>query len=1246
MKKSFKRVLSMALVVIMLTLMIPTGVFTATAAEAVAESTLNTLNAVDAAPNVTMYDSSVVDGKPVRTLWEDSKFDFIWVVKTADDANAAANPYAGTEVSTATTPSSSGPNYKGEFATLSAAVAALKKISGGNDNAADNTYTHIIILLSDTVSAGHTEWGTVRANLVVDGSRAPSGHATLTVGKDSVASAWWIQQHNTVVFHDLTINAWNLGKTSGTYYEDTNLGGSTSSSIGEAKTGTPCNVFSLRKANTIVLDDTTVIARQNGYYTKADATDKEEVYTATFKGDTSKNCNAILMGQIGFKRANSDDSSASNNRVWQGDQETVTYLNATVNDVTYAYSNTGTGNVTVNAIHSTFTNANGGRIFYSTSKATTTFNIINSTLTGGKKNTSMIEAGGSGPVIVNIVNSTLTGGNEGVNMIKAGSSGAVTVNIVNSELYSTAKSAHILNASNTGTMTINMKGATLESSSSGKLIYESNKGHIDVHAEDTTFHCTGSGQMLHVEYATAVVTDDSSMSGVFKNCTFNNEGSGILVRSTAGGVGHDMDFTFEDCTVYTNGALFVGTNSASAIVKITLRNTKVEKAKDTIDTANAIQMEQGGGELHVDIDSASNLNTSGVKIYAANADAKLRVTFNGWNITDDLDTQLAVDNGTKFFSKKATDVALTFENCTTNKALTEDVFSTIQTNIGATAFGLNFKNSTIKSTQYIAKNPTAKTYSVDIVDSTLETSADKVVTNYTKNAVYNLSVSGNTTLKSTNKSGYVFYFNQSYPTSLTANIYDGTFTAYGEVLFYTDDSNHGGKMNIAAGATSVEKTNSEETEINIFDGSFNTVQYEGQRSFGLIDVRGLKATTNIYGGEFNLTASSLASNAVTEIVMIAAASNMNIYGGTFVNDNDAACSQLLRHSYRLFLDTAALTTGPYFKDADKTKLSVYGGTFVTGYGAVVSAGTSNSNGHYGNVDIYDGVFVKTKAVNGGVTGYTAATSTDKEKVSTGSGYGIIADKNTGMGNVTASAVPNGSVYNIYGGVWVTPTANEVFGYKIQKLTSGSGYSNGNYNRQYANNTYSAVTINSTNYANAGISDKAWEAMNKNGTLDTTKFTAEVVVPNTPATYRNYGVFGGVFLQIKNGTTTADTKTDLRVLVEIDRTVANNVQFAEISYKVALTEDMAGAIETVDEYGQLFDSVKEANGNYWTPAEGKALAVLNIKNIRNTYFTEGNVFYVQAYLKTTSGNIYTTDVIKIDATNSCKADIKGAEKSAT
>ena len=471
-----------------------------------------------------------------------------------------------------------------------------------------------------------------------------------------------------------------------------------------------------------------------------------------------------------------------------------------------------------------------------------------------------------------------------------------------------------------------------------------------------------------------------------------------------------------------------------------------------------------------------------------------------------------------------------------------------------------------------------------------------------------------------NNGVYLVYVPTAAAGSLnTITVYGGTMDSTNSVIYVEKSS---------ASSTTDTSLFGKTTIVSIYGGTFGNLRsYTTESGATLLGVRGLGAAMYIYGGTF-MRRGDGSSNMLMEI-----RTNATIYGGTFILENGGQQALLARHCYATTIkknDDGTYTAVVSNAGEDLTKLTVYGGTFITQKGCVIGAGTSTGNGYYGNVDVYGGVFVKTVISD------------------TTSGFGIVGHANNRTEPTNASNRISNNVYNIYGGVWVTTTTNDVHGYKVAYSSTGISTQRGHFNRQADNITANTVKLNASNYKNSGITDAAWAVIGdtETGSLKS-GFQAEVVTAKTGYTQNfsaaDYGreLFGDkIHLQIKLGTLSTDETTDARIVFEINKNVAANVEFAEIGYYVALESGTAEQViakgeQVADASGMIWSSLYNGEGvENWSPDdENYGIALLNVENLTNAYFTGGK-FYVVAYAKTTSGHVFYSDSYEVDFAAKC------------
>ncbi|MBE6577746.1 MAG: hypothetical protein E7653_06370 [Ruminococcaceae bacterium] len=641
--------------------------------------------------------------------------------------------------------------------------------------------------------------------------------------------------------------------------------------------------------------------------------------------------------------------------------------------------------------------------------------------------------------------------------------------------------------------------------------------------------------------------------------------------------------------ITTESVLFANRQSKNTrTVNIKIDNSTVELSGGT---SKMFMYNIDNGNYPV---KAANITVSGTSV--------LRATYIMYNT-----------NGADTYS---TPVKFTFNGGEVNAT----TFAYIKAQDNSDSTEITIKNGTFNLTESLiyVNASTGGTVKADISDGTFNLTKSLLIVDATTAGTTTANIYGGTFNGTT-----AFDFMKTITGgTVNANVYGGTFkTTTG---FNTTAGITGGTFDINiydadfSGSNkpiyiNTEANNTIDTDINIYGGKFGNLTTTSSDT--LITLRGLEVDVNIYGGDF------MRKNSGEQILLEARGCDVNIYGGTFTMDSAHQNAQMIRHGYATTIAAETFVVSATYAGQDGTALKIYGGTFVVGAGAAISAGTSNTNGYLGNVEVYGGVFVKTTE-------------------QTTSGYGIVGHKNSQTTpTVSTSSRFSNNSYNILGGIWIAPDT-DIRAYKYDFLDSTDtsfSYQRGTFNKN-ADNITTPTTDVSDSYAKLGISEAVW-AVVKN-------YTAEVIVANEgfeQTVFVGDKHFGtDKYFQIKAGTTDDSTSTDLRLLFVVDEAVAGNDEFAEVGFYIAKDLDTAANIvengapsSTTD---KLYTKVRQADQTTWSPEDGKLVAVLDLTNLKADYYLNDVDFYVVAYVKTTSGHIQYTDVYTIDATAACAQDI--------
>ncbi len=343
--------------------------------------------------------------------------------------------------------------------------------------------------------------------------------------------------------------------------------------------------------------------------------------------------------------------------------------------------------------------------------------------------------------------------------------------------------------------------------------------------------------------------------------------------------------------------------------------------------------------------------------------------------------------------------------------------------------------------------------------------------------------------------------------------------------------------------------------------------FESNGTYSTINFRNYGSVANIY--DATIIADSAGTHSANMFAVQACDSTVNIYGGHIETKTTQYGTMAVRHN----------------NGTNGTKMgavNIYGGTIVAGNAACIGAGESKKDGQ---VNIWGGTFIKTGGANS---------------------YGVLGHNNT-----------DGSydkTYYIYGGTFITKDSADPKAYRLASSTSGKCL--GTLNRAY--DSVRMLTVTKATAEAYGI-DWKYDSY------------ADVCVITPKGTDLRYDMFGKMGYQVRSDATVDSESTDIRILVEVDKSVINNASYDNIGFSISVvngnpTENTGDkVVSTLLQQPTVYSCVKEGNNKYYA-SEGYYFAVLEIKNIPNSSFD--TYIYVRSYLMGSDGTLYYGNVGKV------------------
>ncbi len=856
---------------------------------------------------------------------------------------------------------------------------------------------------------------------------------------------------------------------------------------------------------------------------------------------------------------------------------------------------------------------------------------------------------------VNFDGATISTGS--VNVLTYTSNLDIDVNIINGSRL-TVSTGYIFKHEGTGNANIHMSDSTVEATGNGRIFSCIQSGSsIELDINNSYLYAknaTSTGQMFLAQGGTTE-TAACSITGTVKNSILEHSStSGSIVRTTGTSQYVTVDLTFENCKITASKSFASIGGSSYGNINLAFIGGSVTVGGKIIESTSA-----ENANISITVSADTKLSAGSWYLYNTKASTSTTVMLDGYQLSDSLTQQLSMsESSASWYYPASADFTLILRNCYTDVASTTGTKETVTSNIlhtigassKATTYNVVLENTTfdLGNAHAFSKDSAANytSFNIKLIDSKVTTASTKMFTNGVASTNIKIDII-NSTLSTSNTStattvadhSAIFSFSGATPAkSLELNIRSGKIDGNkGYVIFndLTGDSNTTQTVNIniyggelVSGTKVINAVGStEKVLINVYGGSLTGKQYSGIRPLGVMDLRGINTVTNIYGGDISATYvnANTGSSSGTDVVMISAMwSSVNIFGGNITYNNDNNLSQMLRHAYKNTV-SSSLVVSPQIEGAQNTALKIYGGTFVTNQGAVLSAGTSTTDKCYGNVYVYGGTFVKTG--------------------SSASGHNIMSHRNNHTSETTTSNIISNNNYNILGGVWISPD-NDITAYKyasssdtayVAKASKNgilSTYAKGALNKQANNINVTANALTEENYSSYGITNETWELVKHFSNKDA------IAIKNSAEEYlTGVELIGSAYLQISNGTTSISQNADLRVLFEMNKTVANDPNYTEFGFFVSTSNSKplgneSGVATVKPSSCVLYSAVRDSSGYVWRPDNTQnSIAILNVNNVTNEYFTNPEKkIYVTAYVKSASGALLCGEAVAIDVTS--------------